>query len=295
MQNAITTIQPSEALPILGADHDTRLIDLWLHGRSRATQRGYRAEAERFLTSVAKPLYHVTLADLQAYADGLEAAQLQPATRRRMLASVKSLFSFGQRLGYLTFDTAQPLRLPPLRDTLSERIIDESSLLRMIDLEPSLRNAAMIALMYAAGLRASEVVSIRWRDCQARSNDQGQITVFGKGAKTRTILIPASVFTRLILLRDGATDDGYVFASRKSGGPLNTSHLLRITKRAARRAGFSRNIRNHDLRHSHCTHSLERGAPIHLVQATCGHASIATTGRYLHARPNDSSGRYLSL
>ena len=188
MTNEITIIMATEQTPVLGADNDARLIDLWLHGRGPATQRGYRAEAERFRRHVAKPLHQVTLADLQGYADALDAARLQPATRRRMLASVKSLYSFGHRLGYLPFDTAKPLRLPPLRDTLAERIIDESSLLRMIDLEPNPRNAAMIALMYGAGLRVSELVGLRWRDLQARQNGTGQVTVLGKGGKTRTIL-----------------------------------------------------------------------------------------------------------
>lgn len=295
MENELTTIQPTEAVLAQDGNHDARLIDLWLHGRSRATQRGYRAEAERFMTHVSKPLRQVSLADLQGYADALDAAGLQPATRRRMLAAVKSLFAWAHGLGYLPYDTAKPLRLPPLRDTLAERVIDESALLRMIDLEPSARNAAMLALMYAAGLRASELVSLRWRDCQSRANGQGQVCVLGKGSKTRTILIPASVFTRVMLLRNGADDDAFVFASRKAGGPLNTSHLLKITKRAARRAGLTRNVRNHDFRHSHCTHSLERGAPIHLVQQTAGHSSISTTGKYLAARPGDSSSRYLGL
>ena len=291
----ITIIDPSDPLPILEASNDTRLIKLWLHGRPATTQRSYRTECARFYAHVAKPLHQVTLADLQGYADALNAARLQPATRRRMLASVKSLYSFGHGLGYLPFDTAKPLRLPPLRDTLAERIIDESSLLRMIDLESNPRNAAMIALMYGAGLRVSELVGLRWRDVQARQNGQGQVTVLGKGAKTRTILISAGVFTRIGFLRNGAGEDAAIFASRKGNGHLNTSHVLRITKRAARLAGIRQNVRNHDLRHCHASHSLERGAPISLVSQTLGHASIATTGRYLHARPNDSSGRYLPL
>ncbi len=295
MENEITISEPTHNLPMLGAESDARLIDLWLHGRPTTTQRAYRAESSRFVAHVAKPLRQVSLADLQGYADALDAAGLQPATRRRMLAAVKSLFSFGHRLGYLPFDTAKPLRLPPLRDTLAERIIDESSLLRMINLEPNPRNAAMIALMYGAALRVSELVGLRWRDVQARSNGQGQITVLGKGAKTRTILLGASVFSRLVIMRAGAGDDEAVFASRKGRGHMNPSHVLRITKRAARRAGISRSVRNHDLRHSHATHSLERGAPISLVQTTLGHSSIATTGRYLHARPSDSSSRYLPL
>jgi integrase/recombinase XerD len=295
MSNEITILQPSEQAFLSGADNDERLVELWLHGRPETTQRSYRGAVDRFAAYVSKPLHQVTLADLQGFADSLDAAQLQPGTRRRLLAAIKSLFAFSHRLGYLPFDTGKPLRLPPLRETLAERIIDESSLLRMIDLEPNPRNAAIIALMYGGGLRVSELVSIRWRDLQARSNREGQVSVFGKGGKTRAILLGANVFSRVSLLRNGASDDAFVFASRKGGGRLNTSHVLRITKVAARRAGIIRNVRNHDLRHSHCTHSLERGAPIHLVQQTAGHASISTTGRYLHARPNDSSSRYLPL
>lgn len=295
MKDEIKAIQASTTDVVSIEASDSQLVDIWLHGRSAATQRGYRAEVTRFRAQVGTPLRAVTLAAIQGYADSLDSAGLQPATRRRMLAAVKSLFSFGQRLGYLPFNTAQPLRLPALRDTLAERIIDESSLLRMIDFEPNARNAAMIALMYGGALRVSELVGIRWIDLQPRADGQGQVSVFGKGQKTRVILFSASVFSRITVLRENAADEEFVFKSRKGGGRINTSHVLRITKRAARRAGIRQNVRNHDLRHSHCTHALERGAPIHLVQQTCAHASLSTTGKYLHARPGDSSARFLPL
>src|SRR5206468_6868702 len=65
--------------------------------------------------------------------------------------------------------------------------------------------------------------------------------------------------------------------------------------KAAARAGVEGKVSPHWLRQSHATHALERGAPIHLVQGTLGHASVATTGRYLHARPTDSSSRFLAV
>jgi integrase/recombinase XerD len=294
MSNEITTIDRPTSL-VLGADSDERLLDLWLHGRSEATQRGYRSDAERFRRQVPKPLHLVSLADLQGWSDSLDAARLQPASRRRLLASVKSLFSFAHRLGYLQFDTAKPLRLPPLRETLAERIIDETLVLRMIALEPSQRNAAILALFYGGGLRVSELVGLRWRDVQARSNGTGQVSVLGKGAKTRVVLLSAGVFGRISALRENATDDDAVFRSRKGGRRLDPGHVLKITKLAARRAGITRNVRNHDLRHCHASHALERGASVALVSTTLGHASVATTGRYLHARPGDGSGRYLPI
>src|SRR5438128_7504431 len=85
-----------------------------------------------------------------------------------------------------------------------------------------------------------------------------------------------------------------LFRSRKGGG-LSHSQVLRIVRAAAQRAGIQAPVSPHWLRHAHASHALERGCPIHLVQATLGHASVATTGRYLHARPTDSSARYLSV
>jgi integrase/recombinase XerD len=68
-----------------------------------------------------------------------------------------------------------------------------------------------------------------------------------------------------------------------------------IVLEAAQRAGVELAVSPHWLRHAHASHALDRGAPIHLVQATLGHASVATTGHYLHARPTDSSARYLAV
>jgi len=294
MSMQITRTASNEMNTVEAAGNDDRLIDLWLHGRGKATSRGYRAEADRFLAHVRKNLCSVTLDDLQGYADHLDQLGLQPATRRRMLATVKSLYAFGHELGYLPFDTAKPLRVPPLRDTLAERIIDESLVLRMIALESNPRNAAIICLLYGGGLRVSELVGLRWKDVVARADAAGQVTVLGKGAKTRTILLPPGVFERLSRLRNGADDERPVFSSRK-GGALHPSQVLRITKAAARRAGIDRNVRNHDLRHCHASHAIERGAPIQLIQVTLGHSSVATTGKYLHARPSDSSARYLPI
>ena len=71
------------------------------------------------------------------------------------------------------------------------------------------------------------------------------------------------------------------------------SQVRRIVYAAARKAGLEQKVSPHWMRHAHASHALDRSAPIHLVQATLGHASVATTGRYLHARPNASSGEYL--
>jgi integrase/recombinase XerD len=121
------------------------------------------------------------------------------------------------------------------------------------------------------------------------------VTVFGKGSKTRVVLLPNTIWRELLRFRQGAALDAPVFPSRRGGGHLDPSAIERIVQRAARRAGLEGKVSPHWLRHSHATHALERGAPIHLVAATLGHSSVATTGRYLHARPTDSSSRYLAV
>ena len=273
------------------ADSDQHLIELWLHGRSRHTQRAYRKDAGRFLEAVEKPLHRITLGDLQKYAGQLIESGLQLSSVYRMMSAVKSLFAFGHRLGYLPFDVARPLRLPALRDALAERILDETDVLRMIALEGMPRNKAILMTLYAGGFRVAELCSLKWNDLQNRDKS-GQITVFGKGGKTRTVLMPQSVWNALQSLRNEARDGDPVFRSRK-GGHLDESQVWRIVRKASKRAGIEKEVSCHWLRHAHASHALDRGAPIHLVQATLGHSSISTTGKYLHARPTDSSSSYL--
>jgi len=292
----MSEIIPVSATPItpvapVQAESDHQLIELWLHGRSRHTQRAYRADAERFMSFGNKSLHSVTLGDLQGFTDSLDS--LEPATKHRKLAAIKSLFAFGHRLGYLTFDVARPLRLPALKDTLAERILSEAEVQRMLVLERQPRNHALICLLYASAIRVASCCDLRWRDAQGRT-DGGQITVFGKGGKTNRILLPASVWSCLISLRGDADENAPIFRSRK-GRHLDPSQVLRIVKAAAKRAGITKAVSPHWMRHAHASHALDRGAPISLVQTTLSHASISTTGKYLHARPTESSASFLPL
>ena len=295
MENAITKID-SVNLGVSAprqADSDTQLLDLWLHGRSHHTQRAYRADAERFMVMVAKPLHHVTLGDLQQFSTALDSGSLKPASIHRALSAVKSLFAFGHRLGYLPFDTARPLLLPGFRDGLADRILDEAQVQRMLALEAQPRNHVLLTLLYAAGLRVSELCSLKWTDLQPR-NDGGQITVCGKRDKTRTILLPSSVTHQLVALRGDAAADAPMFQSKKKRH-ISPMQVWRIVRKASQRAGIEQAVSCHWFRHAHASHSLDRGAPISLVQATLGHSSISSTSRYLHSKPSDSSSMYLPV
>lgn len=273
-------------------DNDDQLIKLWLHGRPRHTQRAYRREVQQFLDAVDKPLRSIKLIDIQTYTDNIPTG-LKDSSVKRALSAIKSLFAFGFRLGYLTFDVGRAMKLPTFRDELADRILSETDVLRIICLEPQPRNRAILLTLYAGGFRVSEICSLKWRHLQERDST-GQITVYGKGGKTRTVLMPQSVWEALMKLRDCESEETPVFRSRKKGH-LDESAVWRIVRKASERAGIDKNVSCHWFRHAHASHALDRGCPIHLVQASLGHASISTTGRYLHARPTDSSGNYIKI
>jgi integrase/recombinase XerD len=295
--NLPAVIEPDNAVAVRQADTDAGFVAMWIaRHASPHTRSNYRRQAERFLAFVRCPLPAVRLGDVQAYLATLDGRA--SATRANATAAIKSLFSFAQETGYVRFNVGKVLKCPPVKTTLAERIMPEADTLRMIALESSPRNRALLTVLYGGGLRVSEVCGLCWRDLAER-DDAGQATVYGKGGKTRIVLLSANTWKALAALTGAQVGhplpDAPVFMSREGGGALDRSQVHRIVKAAAGRAGLSTEISAHWLRHAHASHSLERGAPIHLVQATLGHASVATTGRYLHARPSDSSARYLGV
>lgn len=271
-----------------------QLINLWLGGKSRHTADYYRRSAQRFQKFAGKPLHLVTFAEVQAFASHLESLELAASSRRSIISAVKSLLSFGNKIGVFSVNVGAPLKPPSAPDTLSERILSESQVQVMIALEQNPRNRAILRLLYYGGLRVSELCGLKWRNLQSRGAI-GQVTVYGKGDKTRVVVLPGELWLELLQLRSGAGEDEPVFASRKRdrGGHMHRYSVDRIVKAAAKRAGIQGNVSPHWLRHAHASHALERGAKIHLVQATLGHSSVAVTSRYLHARPEESSGLYL--
>jgi integrase/recombinase XerD len=276
-------------VPAQAAD-DQQMIVLWLNTfRSPGTRSGYAGDIRAFLRFAPDPLRSVTVRVIQAYAATLE--HLAPPTRARRLSAVKSLIALAHQLGYLPFDVGAPIQLPAIKDNLAERILSEWQVQRLLESERHPRNGTLLRLIYSAGLRVSEAISLCWRDLVERG-DAGQITVLGKGGKTRMVLLPAHIWTRLIALRGAAGPDRAVFRSRQ-GGALTRSQVHRIVKSAAKRAKLPAAVSTHFLRHAHVSHALDRGAPVHVVRATVGHASLETTTRYSHARPDDSSARYL--
>jgi len=287
------TVAPSGLGRAGDRPQDQRLVELWLSLKtSPHTRRAYAKEAAAFFAFLQKPLIQITLADLQSWAQHLGQGSLKPASQNRALTAIKSLLSFAQETGYLPFNVGAALKLRPVRQSLAQRILEESAVVKLIEAAPEGRDRILLKLLYVSGIRVSELCGLKWCDLLPRQ-EGGQMTVFGKGGKTRTILLKPKVWQQLLSIQGDARATDPVFRSRKGGGPLDASQVRRIVYAAARRAGLPQKISPHWMRHAHASHALDRSAPIHLVQATLGHASVSTTGRYLHARPSDCSSFYL--
>lgn len=272
------------------ASSDAQVIGMWLHGRSAHTQRAYRADVDRLSAFSQRGIQQLTLMDLQAFADSLAGSE---AYKARTLSSIKSLLKFAHRLGYTQYDVGAPLRLPKYKTELANRILTEAEVHAIIALESNKRNRVLLQLLYASGGRVSEICGLMWKDCQKRESG-GQVTLFGKGGKTRTVLLPTDKWEALISIKGSSVIDMPVFQSRKGRGHLDATQVLRIVRSAAKRAGVEGNVSPHWFRHSHASHALDRGCPVHVVQATLGHSSLTTTTRYVHVRPTESSAKYLA-
>ncbi len=280
------------------ADDDVHLINLWLQGKSPHSQEAYTRDVAQFVDFVDLPLGEVKLQHFWDWVDHLKRQGALPATQARKLAAVKSLFSFAHRIGYLLFNVGAAVTLPDIPEKLSERILSEEDITEIFHQASTLRNLVLLKLFYASGARVSELARLYWGAVIPRNdNQQGQISLLGKGNKTRTLLLPASVWAELMELKSETKDvqsNHPVFRSRK-GGPLSRQQIWRIVRDAAKSAGFSQNVSPHWLRHAHASHALDHGAPVHLVKETLGHQSLTTTSKYTHARPDDSSSKYLKI
>jgi integrase/recombinase XerD len=265
------------------------LIDLWVYQKAANTQSAYKRYAKKFFECLSdKPIAEVSLMDIQLWEITLSCSV---NSKRVMIGAIKSLFAFAHKLGVISVNVGILVRSPKSKNQLAERILDENSVTQLIEAASSDRNRVILRLLYIAGLRVSELCALSWRDLRS-NGDSGQVTTFGKGGKTRTILLTPNLWEELCQLRGNAGGDDPVFRSKK-GGHLCRTMVFYIVKEATKAAGIDEKTSPHWLRHSHASHSLDRGAPIHLVQRTLGHSSIAITERYLHARPTDSSGLYL--
>ena len=189
---------------------------------------------------------------------------------------------------------AKLIKLKKAPRQIARRILSEVEIVMLIRAAKTDRDRLMFDLAYFGGLRASELVSLTWGQVIRRDSGEAQLSIVGKGSKGREVLIPAVIAARLFARRGKATASAPVFESvQRPGSPLNAHGINSIVKEAAERVGVNPAVTIHWLRDAHISHAIDNGAPITLVSATLSHADLQTKSVDAHARPCESSGRYL--
>jgi integrase/recombinase XerD len=270
----------------VNASDDQQLIGLWLATKRNAlTVDQYSRIIRVFLDFVSVPLRSITLNDMVAYTNSL--THLRPSTQAQRIACVKSLLTFAHKVGYTRINVGATVQAPRGKDTLNERILTEEQVLRVILAATNQRDAALVRMVYRSGGRITEVVTATWADLVEKPKF-GQVTLLGKGGKTRTVQLPLDLMALLNAIKGNASPEDRIF-------PISRQRAWTIVKRLAKQAGITDKLSPHWFRHAHATHALEHGAPLALVSATLGHSGLEITGRYIHNRPDESSGDYLTV
>ena len=261
--------------------------------KSRTTQASFKGTVAKFIEFIDKPLSEVRLDDLQIWKRGVS-ARFKPTTVANKVLVVKSLFSFAVKVGYLPINIGSFIKPPKTKEALSEKILTVEDVKRLIDSCKTHRDALMLSLMYGCGLRVSEVVGLTWDDLKPHLDGGGKATVFGKGSKTRVVIIPPRLWRQVLEFKIIERASGWVFVSG-TGKQMERSVIHRMIKRTCQRAGVDERASCHWLRHSHATHSLEAGCNLRLLQQSLGHASVTTTEKYLHISPDKGSSQYINF
>lgn len=278
---------------------DTKMIDLFIATkRSDKTREQYRHSIDMLTNYMVKLLSEVTLQDAVDYHNYLREAYSSAHSIKLHINVAKSLFSFALKLNYVRTNPFAPIKTDTPAELTHHRILTEEEVLRLIDAPKRQRDKLLLRLIYAAGLRVSEVCNLTWG---ALSADGVLYIQAGKGQKDRFVTLSDGTVKKLIAFKDDATNNDYIFQSQvthkgdKTDRRLDESQVHRIVKKAAKDAGLSPDASAHWLRHSHASHSLDRGASIVTVRDTLGHSSIATTNKYLHSKRKDSSALHLAV
>jgi integrase/recombinase XerD len=231
---------------------------------------------------------------LEAFVRGQMTAGLSPRSVARAVAAVRGFYRFlvvDRHLGQSPAEDLRPPRAwPPLPTCLSVEQVDELLMQPEVSTPRGLRDRAMIELLYATGMRVSELIAIRAVDLRL---DAAYLTCMGKGNKERIIPIgdEATAWVRRYqrdarpaLVANKKTADRAaprLFVNAR-GGPLSRVGFWKILKAYGRRAGLTPSLSPHVIRHSFATHLLERGADLRAIQMMLGHSDLSTTQIYTH-------------
>jgi integrase/recombinase XerC len=264
-----------------------------LEGKSPHTVRAYaddtRDALDRLAGAAGHPLQPRDLdeAGVKAWLAFQNARNDAPRSINRRLAALRSFLRYLERRGWLESDPTAAIRGPRQGRRLP-RFLPEEELVRLLDdsWEDSprgRRDHAVLELLYATGMRLSELTGLRREALDLR---RGAVRVLGKGRRERIVLFGdkarAAMERHLATLRENGVPAGGPLFPGPSGRPLSPRTVQRIADRHLRRMGRAGGHSPHALRHTFATHMLDHGADIRAIQELLGHASLSTTQVYTH-------------
>jgi integrase/recombinase XerD len=249
------------------------------------TIQSYRHDLALYCSHLGKiDVVHAQPLHVSGFLKFLYGRKLKPRSATRAFAAVRGLHKFlileRATSENPTTTVEQPRWWKPLPNVLSLEDVDKLLQAPKTDDVKGLRDRALLEVLYATGLRVSELVGLKMDGINL---DMGFVRCMGKGSKERIVPMGASAanaVTKYLAARDGKTTD-YVFLNNR-GGKLSRSGFWRILQAYGREAGIKKKLTPHVLRHSFATHLLERGADLRAVQTMLGHSNISTTEIYTH-------------
>ena len=286
---------PEEATPLPPAP----AVEAWLdhlrieRRRSANTVDSYARDLDqlrRFAAGLERPLLALDRHDLEAFVRDLMGRGLSPRSVARVVSSTRGFYKYLLVRREIAGNPAEDLQPPrawaALPKFLSVEEVDQLLALPDVSTAKGLRDRAFIELLYATGLRVSELVALGLAHLNLEA---GYLTARGKGAKERLVPIgdeAASWVSRYV--RDarptlvGRRPSHRLFVNARGGGALSRLGVWKILKGYGVQAGISRRLSPHVLRHSFATHLLDRGADLRAIQMMLGHADLSTTQIYTH-------------
>jgi integrase/recombinase XerD len=261
-------------------------------GLSPNTLDAYGRDLRRFESGMKRSRIHLRSArrqDLLGHVRELRQAGLSPKSVARAINSLRMLYRFLLAEGEVRSDPTADLDVPRTWKSLP-RFLTFQEVDRLLSApDPSRplgnRDLAMLEVLYATGIRVSELISLRLEDLNL---EQGYLTCLGKGSKERIVPLGRKAIDQLqSYLRDVRSglvrrgESGFLFTNR-SGGKMSRQGYWKILKAYGASSGIKRRLSPHVLRHSFATHLLEHGADLRSVQLMLGHADISTTQIYTH-------------
>ena len=224
---------------------------------------------------------------IQEYLKSLQTKGRAVSTISRNIAAIKAFYQYLVKENYLESDPSQSLDTPKVEKKLPKilSVHEVEELLKQPEIKSSggLRDKAMLELLYATGIRVSELIALNISDINL---DMGYVKCYGKGSKNRIVPL-GSIAVKAVhdyiikgRMKVVRTYDEPALFINHHGGRLTRQGFWKIIKKYAQEAGITKDITPHTLRHSFATHLLENGADLRSVQEMLGHADISTTQLY---------------